>query len=431
MHTSHPLFIVAVALIALRPFLVRGKRVSIALNIGGAFLVLLGVASALPDWSSLASTTLGFRTVASGLFIAGMIAMLAGGPPVYLFHAPVTAPRSWNRSSFFSALGSIAVLAAVFAAFDGLARAAGRRALFAALGILGALVILWLLIPLARIPHAIKWLDQRWLAPKREPHPCLERRGRIIAWSTIGVALLVLLIVDHLFAAVAATLAAAVASHRLALDAGHAPKLPVVPIIAGLSLLTYLALISNIAGSEIGLGYPTILETPFSLRAEAMLALILGAGLWALLGLWPFHGAGPGSALAIVAGLVLTQWGTRILPMGILHAAPLFAAVAAIAAFHAAATGRVGEYVAALGVLAVVAGVPQSWILFALASVLALHRLSGKPSPIPGIERRELGGIALIPILAFLLPGMLLGETVLTVAAVFAGVALFWPAKEN
>jgi hypothetical protein len=415
--------------LALLALLGAGSRRALGWTIVGALSIILGVASLANEWSALSTLSRTVVAVSAGLTWAGLGVMAWGA---------WSAVRAKDRF-IVGARGPLAanVGITIAAATSGvllyflapLLFAGSWQGVVAAAGITGTLAVLAFLLPLAGIPRAIKWLDQRWLAPKREADPCLERRGRIIAWSTIGVALLILLVVDHLFAAVASTLAIAVASHRLALDAGHAPKLPVVPIIAGLSLLTYLALISNIAGSEIGLGYPAILETPFSLRAEALLALILGAGLWVLLGLWPFHGAGPGSALAIVAGLLLTQWGARIIPMGIQHAAPLFAAVAVIAAFHAAATGRVGEYVASLGVLAVVAGVPQSWIFFALASAMALHRLSGKPSPIPGIERRELGGILLIPILAFLLPRMILGETVLTVAAVYAGVALFWPAK--
>jgi hypothetical protein len=420
--------ILALVLLSFLPLLAAGDRKLVGRHLAGSIVVILGVGAALPDWDALADAPRMFVVICAGLAEVGLGMLVFSqpiDPKVKGIWRYLRSPDGWSLKGL--ARGVIFVQLGMH--LEPLMSEGGWRGVVAAFGIAATGAVLLILVPLAKIPDAIRWLDQRWLAPKREADPCLGRRGRIIAWSTIGVALLVLLFVDHLFAAVASTLAIAVASHRLALDAGHAPKLPVVPIIAGLSLLTYLALISNIAGSEIGLGYPAILETPFSLRAEALLALILGAGLWVLLGLWPFHGAGPGSALAIVAGLLLTQWGARIIPMGIQHAAPLFAAVAVIAAFHAAATGRVGEYVASLGVLAVVAGVPQSWIFFALASAMALHRLSGKPSPIPGIERRELGGILLIPILAFLLPRMILGETVLTVAAVYAGVALFWPTK--
>lgn len=418
-------------LLSILALLGAGSRRAVGWAVVGALLIILGVSSLANEWSALSTVSRVVVAVSAGLVWTGLGAMSWGAWGAVREKDPFVIGARGPLAANIGITVAAATSGALLYFLAPLLFAGSWRGVVAAAGIAGVGAVLGVLIPLARIPHAIKWLDQRWLAPKREPHPCLERRGRIIAWSTIGVALLVLLFVDHLFAAVASTLAIVVASHRLALDAGHAPKLPVVPIIAGLSLLTYLALISNIAGSEIGLGYPTILETPFSLRAEALLVLILGAGLWVIFGLWPFHGAGPGSALAIVGGLLLTQWGSRIIPMGILHATPIFAAVAVVAAFHAAATGRVGEYVAALGVLAAIAGVQHGWIFFALASVMALHRLSGKPSPIPGIERRELGGIALIPILAFLLPGMLLGETILTVAAVYAGVALFWPAKEN
>ncbi|MDP9145988.1 MAG: hypothetical protein M3N43_15075 [Actinomycetota bacterium] len=421
----------ALVLLSILALLAAGSRRAIGWTLVGAALVILGVSALANEWSTLSTLSRTVVAVSAGLVWAGLSTMTWGAWSAVRakdqFVIGTRSPLAANIGITFAA----AIGGALLYFLAPLLFAGGWEGVVAAAGVAGVGVLLSVLLPLTRIPHAIKWLDQRWLAPKREAYPCLERRGRIVAWVVIDAAFACLVFWQHLFVAVTSTLAIVVASHRLALDKGHAPKLPVVPIIAGLSLLTYLALISNISGADIGLGYPTILEAPFSLRAEALLALILGAGLWVMLGLWPFHGLGPGSVLALIAGILLAQWGTRIIPMGILHAAPLFAAVAVLAAFHAAATGRVGEYVAALGVLAAVAGVPHSWILFALASALALHRLSGKPSPTPGIERRELGGIVLIPILAFLLPGMLLGETVLTVAAVFAGVALFWPAREK
>jgi len=100
-----------------------------------------------------------------------------------------------------------------------------------------------------------------------------------------------------------------------------------------------------------------------------------------------------------------------LIPMGIVHAVPLFALVAAFATVHAAATGRVGEYTAALGVLAVTTAQGGAWALFALASLVALMRLVDYHPPIPGLDRRQLAGVALIPALAAVLPMALRGET--------------------
>jgi hypothetical protein len=297
----------------------------------------------------------------------------------------------------------------------------------AAGGLAGSGVVVGTLLSLARVSRGVRWFDERWLAPKYEMGPCLEARGRRICWGVIIAALAVLLWSGHLLVSMAAALTVVVCAHRLAREGGRAPKIPVQPIVAGAALLAFTWLVLTIAGSDVPLSFPGILDAPFSETAEAMLALVLGLGVWVLLGLWPFHGAGPGSALAVVGGALLIKWGMGLIPNGVAHAAPIFALVAAVAALHAAATGRAGEYAASLGVLAATMGQRGTWALFALASILAAMRLLNYVPPVPGLDRRQLGGIAMIPAFAAVLPSALMGETVLTVVAVLAGVALFRP----
>jgi hypothetical protein len=245
----------------------------------------------------------------------------------------------------------------------------------------------------------------------------------------IGFAIATVALSGNLLGAVTAAMIAVVGAHRLGRESGRAPHLPVQPVVAAVGLLTFTWLAATIAGAEVPLSLPGILDSPLSETAEALLALFLGIGAWALLGLFPFHGTGPGSALALVGGALLLRWGAGFVPDGIEHAMPLFAMVAGVALLHAAATGRAGEYAAAVGVLTLGAGV-GAWGLFALASILAAMRLLDYKPPIPGLDRRQLGGIAMIPALASVLPSALRGETFVTTIAVLAGVALFRPSSQ-
>jgi len=68
--------------------------------------------------------------------------------------------------------------------------------------------------------------------------------------------------------------------------------------------------------------------------------------------------------------------------------------------------------------------------LVILGSVPATLRILDRKSPVPGLDRHQLVGAALIPALAWALPTMLRGETVLTVIAILAGVALFLAPRE-
>ena len=412
------------------PLLGSGSRRAVGWSTVGAFLIILGVASAAPDWATLASAPDTFLAVSAGFVWLGVSCIAYGGwaasheEPTLALHP--AGPVAVNLAITLAAVILLYVLYRAWPLLVG----GNWRGLIVALGLGGTGVVLVLVLPFTRTARAFKWIDDRWLARKAMPGPCFEERGRRVVWGVALAGVVALLWSGYLFVAVIAALVTVVAAHRLSREAGRAPALPVQPIVVAISLLTFTWFVVTIAGADIPLHFPDILDAPLSDTAEALLALILGLGLWSLLGLWPFHGAGPGSALALVGGALMLRWGMGLIPIGIEHAAPLFALVAAFAALHAAATGRVGEYTAALGVLAVTSGQRGTWALFALASLVALMRLADYQPPIPGLDRRQLAGVALIPALAAVLPGALRGETFLTVVAVIAGVALFRPAQD-
>ena len=411
------------------PLLGSGSRRAVGWSTVGAFLIILGIASAAPDWATLASAPDTFLAVSAGFVWLGVSCIAFGGWAASQEEQTLALhPAGPVAVNLAITLAAVIMLYVLYRAWP-LLVGGNWRGLIAALGLGGTGVVLVLVLPFTRAARGFKWVDDRWLARKPTPGPCLEERGRRIVWGVALAGVVALLWSGYLFVAVIAALVTVVAAHRLAREAGRAPALPVQPIVVAISLLTFTWFVVTIAGADLPLHFPDILDAPLSDTAEALLALILGLGVWSLLGLWPFHGAGPGSALALVGGALLLRWGVGLIPIGIEHAAPLFALVAAYAALHAAATGRVGEYTAALGVLAVTSGQRGTWALFVLASLVALMRLSDYHPPIPGLDRRQLAGVALIPALAAVLPGALRGETFLTVVAVIAGVALFRPGE--
>jgi hypothetical protein len=412
------------------PLLGSGSRRAVGWSTVGALLIILGVASAAPDWATLSTAPDTFLAVSAGFVWLGVTCLAFGGWAASQEEATLALHPAGPVALNLAITAAAVIVSYVLYRAWPLLVGGNWKGLAAAIGLGGMGVVLALGLPLLRGARMFKWIDERWLARTYPPGPCFEERGRRIVWGVTLAAVAALLWSGYLYVGVIAALVAVVAAHRLGREAGRAPALPVQPIVVALSLLTFTWLVVTIAGADIPLHFPDILDAPLSDTAEAMLALILGLGIWSLLGLWPFHGAGPGSALALVGGALLLRWGVGLIPAGIEHAMPIFALVAGFATLHAASTGRVGEYTAALGVLAVAGGEKGTWALFALASLVALMRLSEYHPPIPGLDRRQLAGVALIPALAAVLPGALRGETFLTVVAVLAGVSLFRPAQD-
>lgn len=415
--------------LTLLPLLVSGDRRAVGWNTMGAFLVILGVAAVLPEWSDLATAPTTFVAVSAGFVWLGFACIGMADARRAARAGTLSILRFGPSALWVGYLSYLAViLFVVFTTFP-LVRAAGWRGIVAALGLGGSAAVLWTLLGLSQVGKGWRWLDERWLARKWTPGICLPERGRQVVLAVVLFAVVTVVLSGNLLVAVASALIAAVGAHRLGRETGRAPHLPVQPIVAALGLLIFTWLAATIAGSDIPLSLPGILDSPLSETAEALLVLFLGLGAWALLGLFPFHGAGQGSTLALVGGALLIRWGAGFIPNGIVHAAPLFALVAGIAVLHAASTGRVGEYAAAVGVLTLGSG-SGAWGLFALASILAAMRIHDYKPPVPGLDRRQLGGIAMIPALAAVLPSALRGETFVTTLAVLAGVALFRPASD-
>ena len=425
-----PELFLPLASLAFHPLLGSGSRRAVGWSLVGALLILLGVAAAVPDWSDLGSAPATFVAVSAGFVWLG-IGVIASGTWLAsrgdAFALRRLGPLGANLGITAAALAGAYVVASIWP----LLFAGSWRGVLAALGLGASGAVLGVAIPRARVAQGIRWLDRRWLAPERQPGEPLTRKGAQITWALLVAAVLVVLFTPHLFAFTAGALGATAAGHRLARPLGRTPRAPVQEIVAGVALLIFLWWVWTIAGSEISLRFPGILETPFSDAAEAALALVMGLGAWALLGLWPWHGSGPGSSLAIVGGVFMIRWGAGLIPGGVLHAAPIYAMVVVAAVIHAAATGRVGEYAAALGVLAVLGGGAGGWGFFGLASCLATLRLARYELPLSGLDRRQIGGIVLLPLLAWSLPEMLSGQTFATVAAVLCGAALFRPAEAN
>ena len=415
--------------LTLLPLLASGDRRAVGWNTMGAFLVILGVAAVLPEWHGLTFAPASFVAVSAGFVWlgfacivmadvrrsarAGTLSILRSGPPV-----------RWIGYVLY-----VGVILFVVGSTFPLLQVASWRGPVAALGLGGTTAVIWTLLGLSRLGKGWKWLDEKWLARQWPAGECLPPRGRQVVLAVILFAVVTVALSGNLLVAVTATMIAVVGAHRLGREAGRTPQLPVQPIVVGLGLLIFTWLAATIAGNEIPLSLPGILDSPLSETAEALLVLFLGLGAWALLGLFPFHGVAQGSTLALVGGALLLRWGLGFIPSGVAHAMPLFAVVAGIAVLHAAATGRVGEYAAALGVLSLGGGT-GAWGLFALASILTAMRIHDYTPPIPGLDRRQLGGIAMIPALASVLPSALRGETFVTTLAVLAGVALFRPTND-
>lgn len=424
--------VVPVLLLAILPLYLGRVRPAFAWVMGGIFLLLLGTAGPRQEWEMLANAPTSFLAVSAGFSWLGF-GLLGYGWWVGWRGGALLGPPT--RTSIALALLLLAVIVAMLADAWPLLYLASWRGPVVALGLGATGAVLALLFGWLKLPSRIQALDDRWLARTHPPAPALSAQAELFTWCALLAAVLLVLLSHALIAFGLGAFAFVVAAQRVMRQRGKSSPIPLRPILAIISLFVFYFAVRTIAGGDIPLRFPGILETPFSFAAEASLALVIGLGAWVMLGLWPFHGAGAGSAAAIVGGAFLIRWGNGLIPDGMAHAAPLFAIVAMVAALHAAATGRVGEYAGALGVLAVTTPHRMAWAFFGVASCLALVRLlpnGGNRVPLcpPGLDRRQFGAILLIPILGVALPSMLRGESFQTAVAVLAGVPLVLGMRE-
>lgn len=394
--------------------------------IAGAFLYLVGIASVTPERADIAYLPAEFVAVSAGFVWLGAGLVGWGLWTAFRSRSDLVVHRLGVAAIL---LGGLALGLLLFGWRD-LLTAASWRGLLAAAGLAGAGVVLFTLLSFARVGRAWKWMDEKWLTRWGQGTPALIPGRTRLKGASALVCFVIAFAVPHLIGAIAGTVVGVILLHDALRPSGKVPHWGLQPfiLIVAFSLVAWFTW--TIAGPELQLTPAGLAEAPFSEAAEMLLAPMIGLAAWALLGLWPLHGTGPASALSFLGGLFLIRWGVQIIPAGMAHLAPLAGIVAVLASFHATSLRRSGEYAVALGVLAVVPSGIAAWPFFVLGSVPATLWIVGRKSPVPGLDRHQLVGVALIPALAWALPTMLRGETVLTVGVVISGVMLFLSPKD-
>lgn len=407
--------------------LTAGNRRAVGLVIGGGFLYFLGLGSVLPDLDLLSHVPPTSLAVSAGFVWAGVAMAKWGVLFGVLRRTELTiAKLPFDPRPALVVLGTISLLTLIYVPREVLL-AGGWRGLVAAAGLLGTGVVGFTLLGLSKAAKGWKWLDERWLTHWSSGTPALlpgrPRLKGALALTCFGIAL----VVPHLVVVAVALILGLFLLHDALRPSGKVPRLGLQPFIVLVALAAVTWSTWTIAGGDIPLTLAGLREAPFSEAAEMTLAPILGLAAWALLGLWPLYGTGPACALSLLGGALLIRWGMGVIPSGMEHLAPVAGVVAVLAAMHAASVRRAGEYAAALGVLAVVPSGAGAWPFFLLGSLPATLWVLDRKEVLPGLDRQQVVGILLIPALAYALPTMLRGETVLTVVAVIAGVVLFLP----
>jgi len=413
------------ALFTALALLAAGHRRALGLVVAGGFLYLLGLASVLPELGALSALPQSFLAVSAGFIWVG-VAAAKWGLFAGLQHREELAIAKLGRAvtPIVALLGVATLLTLLYVAHEVLL-AAGWRGLVVAIGFAGAGVFLLTLLGMARPGRLWRWLDARWLTRWSTGTPAFFPRHALVNGIAADLLFLVAIVVPHFVVASVAVVAGTFLAHDALRPTGKVPRWGLQPFIVLTALLASTWFIWTIAGAEIPLTLEGLRSAPFSAAAEMALAPMLGLAAWALLGLWPLNGTGPASALSIVGGALLIRWGMGVIPEGMLHLAPIAGVIAVLATFHAVAVRRIGEYAAALGVLAVVPSGAAAWPLFALGSVPATLWILGRNAVLPGLDRQQFVGVLLLPALGWVLPTMLRGETVLTVVAVLAGATYF------
>jgi hypothetical protein len=405
--------------------LVAGNRRATGLVIAGGFLYLVGFASVVPDLDILPQLPPSFLAVSAGFIWVGVAAAKWGLFAGLLRREElVIAKLGRVVTPAVVGTGTVALLLLLYVT-RAILLAAGWQGLVVAIGFAGSGVFLMTLLGIARPGRGWKWLDDRWLTRWSTGTPALFPGRTRLKGASALLFLLAGTLLPHFGVAALATVVGTFLLHDALRPAGKVPRWGLQPFIVLGALLASTWFVWTIAGPDVPLTLAGLHEAPFSVAAELVLAPMVGLAAWALLGLWPLHGAGPASALSIVGGALLIRWGMGVIPTGMVHIAPLAGVVALLAAFHAIAIRRVGEYAAALGVLALAPSGAAAWPLFVLGSVPATLWIFGRNLVVPGLDRQRLVGVLLLPALGWALPTMLRGETVLTVMVILAGCVLF------
>jgi hypothetical protein len=417
--------------------LVAGHSRAVGRVIAGGFLFLLGYASVVPDLSVLESLPQSFLAVSAGFIWLGLAFVIRGVVEGARERGKLLIAALKSASLPALIILSVAALVPLLYTARGTLLLASWRGPLAAVGLGGAGVFVVTLFSVIKVARAWKWLDDKWLTRWSEGSPALLPGSDRLKSQAAFACVFIVVVLKHLVSAAIGTILFVFLLHDVLRSEGKAPRWWLQPVIVSVALTAVTWFCWTIAGPDISLTVAGLKEAPFSAAAEMTLAPMLGLAAWALMGLWPLHGAGTGSALAFLGGLLLTRWGAGVIPGGMEHMAPLAGIVAAVASLHAASRRRSGELAAALGVLALTpvmaSGLNISWVVFpffAVASIPAILWIRGEKTILPGLDRHQMVGLLLLPLLAVALPWMLRGETFLTVVTMLAGATLFAVPKE-
>jgi hypothetical protein len=291
----------------------------------------------------------------------------------------------------------------------------------------------WLLGRKLRLAAGIRWLDQALSAPGSRTRPGVgwnPGSRRIALLHVLGtVTALAALHLHPFLGGVAVAVAAGVMLER---RLGRLRRWPVSVFLAAVVLVVSWFLLARVA-EGMPLGLRSLRDAPYSPALEILAALLLSGAAWSLLRLWPFHTTPRGPLTALAGGCLMVKLVAPVLPHGLLHWQPLLYLLAALAAWHAAATDRDEESVTALGALGLLSGVGTAgWaglgltaggVLIGLTARLTEHGLA--------VNRRgrlvqELtvvaGAVLVLPVLS----GALSTQVFYSVAATTGAVAALW-----
>jgi hypothetical protein len=319
----------------------------------GTLLAALALASltvTAPSGADASALPRSYLVITAGLLLLG--GGMVAGPGLWgAWRAP---PPRFHRP--FLTMLSLAAVAATGVATLPLLRAGGVVASVAAGIAIGAAgVALVALARGVRLADGVRWLDRVLLA--RPPRAAVARPwDSITRWAlaiqAIGAA--GALLVRQLDLLLAVVLVGVVAGTVLWYRRRAWPAWPVSGAGVVAALLPAWYLLNHVAG-EMPHTLAALRDAPYSPAFEVLVALLLlGAG-WALLSLWPFHGVDLGPLAPLLGAAVVARVAGGLTPDGVVHWQAAFAPLAAIAAWHAAASRRVESAAIALGALGLLA----------------------------------------------------------------------------
>ncbi len=343
MNLPHWALLGAVALLAgLLPTASARRR-----GMAGALLIALALASLSHAGGRVwrgAALPGSFLGITAALLLAGL------GIPLLLVVQALRGERWTPRARNVALLTVIAVVVVGLVIATPLAVQGGRTTLVALAGIGLCAGILAYAAP--RIAAGTRWLDALIFPRRSAPSPASDGRSRGLLGVSAGCALGALLVsrLDLLLLTVViGGLAGVLLEHRLT------RRWPLVAPIALAGVLVVGYLMIHVAG-ETPLTMESLEAAPYSDAFEILIVLLLGLACWVLLGLWPFASTLRGPHATLLAAVLLVRVVAPILPDGATHWQPIFYLIPAIAAWHAAATGRHNEALRALGTLGLLSG---------------------------------------------------------------------------